>query len=301
MSLDPLLPMSKVSLEEYYEKIKGFLKRLEITEFKENPEKHTIDVPLTLEFDSSDEPIELNTRILLTKEGWILIKCLLMFNDQIPQDAKLTHTLWGVLLQGNFEYPEVTYSLDHEYNVFVETDMPLDTTYENFKSEYDSISFGALNYFTEIVPKVDPQIERVNTFERMHHLYLFKIKSGIMIHEYPFKITSKIEPQLVSSSLQGLGSLIREITKTETKMKIIEQEGMTILLEHGNYITGALLSEKNLLSLRKKLKQLISEVEHFYEEQLQRFSGEISKFDKVRELTERIFESVKNKEQIQKI
>jgi len=286
--------MSKVNINECHEKIKGFLKRLGTTEFKEDLEQHTIDVPLKLEFKSGDS-IELNTRILTTNEGWILIKCLLMFNDTIPPDPEIHEELWSKLLQGNFEYPEVTYSLDREYNIFVETDMPVGTTFENFESEYNSIRFGAINYFTKILPKINAEIQRVDTFERMHHLYLFKLHSGVVIHDYPFKSSNELEPHLVSSGLTGLGMLVQEITKKETQMKIIEQEDMTILLEHGKYITGALISEQNLISLRKKLKQLVNEVENFYDEQLEKFSGNISEFENVRELTEKIFIPIKNK------
>ena len=40
------------------------------------------------------------------------IECLLLFNASIPQDPELTKNLWVILLQANFDYPEVTYSID---------------------------------------------------------------------------------------------------------------------------------------------------------------------------------------------
>ncbi|MHC1590770.1 MAG: hypothetical protein ACXQS8_01675 [Candidatus Helarchaeales archaeon] len=284
--------MTKLPLEQYHEKIKDFLLRLGVKEYKEDLEQHTIDVPLKIEFDPG-ESIELNNRILLTEEGWILIKCLLTFNDMIPPDPEIRKNLWAKLLQSNFKYPEVTYSLDGEYNVFIETDMPLETDFINFESEYKSILVGALNYFSEVLPSIGTDIEKVDTFERIHHLYLFKMDSGILIHDYPFKLTREQEPQLVSSGLTGLGMLIKEITKKETQVKIIEQEGMTILLEHGNYISGALISEENRISLRKKLRELIEKTEQVYKDQLAEFSGNISQFEDLRNLITKIFSPVK--------
>jgi len=127
--------------------------------------------------------------------------------------------------------------------------------------------------------------------ERIQHVYLFKNESGIIIHDYSFRPEEEIEPNLVSGSLTGINMLIQEITKNETKVKIIEQEDMTILLEHGKYITAALISEDNLMTLKSKLKDLVTEVEDFYQEELENFGGVINPFKKAGKFTEKIFEN----------
>ncbi|NHI94776.1 MAG: hypothetical protein EAX96_19955 [Candidatus Lokiarchaeota archaeon] len=268
--------------------IKTYLKRLGIVEIIEKSDLNMIDVPLKIEI-SPNQFLELTNRIVTTNEGWILIKCLLMYNQDIPEGSNVIQLLWGKLLQGNFDYPEITYSLDEEFNVFVETDMPADTTFENFQSEYLSLKHGALNYFNKIIPSIDAEFKKVNTFERIQHLYLFTITSGILIYDQRFKRTEDIEPNLVSGGLTSLSYIIQEITKKETKIKIIEQENITILLEHGKYITAALVTEENFHALRKKLKILIDKVEAKYQNNLKEFDGNTVPFENLILLTEKLF------------
>ena len=285
------LPLDVVIMDpqdKHLEKIKTFLKMMEINEIIEKPDESIIDVPLKLDLQPN-ESLELTNRIFITKEGWILIKCLLMFSHDIPEDPKVIKSLWGNLLQGNFDYPEITYSLDKECNIFVETDMLVTTTFENFQCEYNSLKEGALNYFDQILPNIDGEFKKGNTFERIHHIYLFTSSGGIVLFDQPFKLAEELEPSLVTGGLASLTSIIQEITKEETKIKIIEQEKMNILLEHGNYITGALVTEENYLSLRKKLKSLITNVEEKYLKQLKNFNGDIVPFENIVELIEKCF------------
>ena len=261
-----------------------------VKEIKEKIPKRLIEVPLKIDL-TSGETLELTVKIITSKSGWLKIKCLLMFNDSIPESSEIIQSLWEKLLQANFEYPELTYSLDLERDVFVETDMPTNTTFENFKSEYDnSIYFGALQYFNKILPEINAEIKKTDTFERVRHLYLFTTSGGIIIHDYPFKsLETETEPNLVSGSLSGLSMLIQEITKEKSKVKIIEQEDMTILLEHGKHVTGALITEQNFTSLRRKLKTLIGEVEELHKKDLEKFSGRTHLFSELGAVTEKHF------------
>jgi len=271
-----------------HEKIMGFLNKMGVKEIKEKISKRLIEVPLKIDL-TSGETLELTVKLITSEGGWLKIKCLLMFNDSIPESPKITKTLWEKLLQANYEYPELTYSLDLERDVFVETDMPINTTYENFKSEYDnSIEVGALQYFDKILPEINAEIKKTDTFERVRHLYLFKTTSGVIIYDYPFK-SLETSPNLVSGGLSGLSMLIQEITKEASKVKIIEQEDMTILLEYGKQITGALITEKNFTSLRRKLKSLIGEVEDIHKENLEKYPGRTHLFSELGNVTEKHF------------
>ena len=269
-------------------KVLTFLKMLNIVEIIKKSDENIIDVPLKLEL-LPNQFLELTNRIVVTKEGWILIKCLLMFSHDIPEDPKVIKSLWGKLLQGNFYFPEITFSLDEEWNIFVETDMLVTTSFDNFQSEYTSLKEGAMYFFNQIIPSIDAEFKKENTFERIHHVYLFTSSGGILLYDQQFKRTEEIEPNLVTGGLTSLTSIIQEITKEESKIKIIEQENMTILLEHGNYVTGALLTEENFLSLRKKLKIFIEEVEEKYKELLQKFDGNTVPFENVIDIIEKLF------------
>ncbi len=127
--------------------------------------------------------------------------------------------------------------------------------------------------------------------KRIHFLYVFLPKSGILLHDYSFKSTEEIEPQLVAGGLTGISMLIQEMTRNRTKIKIIEQEEMTILLEHGDYITTALITEENLATLRNKLIQLVRDIEDFYKEEFETFNGDVEIFSKIGKFIQRLFEN----------
>ena len=72
---------------------------------------------------------------------------------------------------------------------------------------------------------------------------------------------------------------------------MIEQEDVLIMLEYGTHLTAALITEENLITLKQKLKQLVEEVEVFYQEELEAFNGNISVFAKAGKFVQRIFEN----------
>ncbi|MDD1778963.1 MAG: tetratricopeptide repeat protein, partial [Candidatus Helarchaeota archaeon] len=93
--------------------------------------------------------------------------------------------------------------------------------------------------------KQDMQAESEKNWQkRIFHLYLYKPEAGVLIFDYPFQaeeISDKLCPAgLASASLAGISMIIQEVTKKETKLKILEQEDVTILLEYGKYLNGAL-------------------------------------------------------------
>ncbi len=119
-----------------------------------------------------------------------------------------------------------------------------------------------------------------NWKDRILHIY-FYMPQGVCIFDHSFRKDKEVSPGLVTGGLMGLSSLIQELTENQTKIKIIEQEEVTILFEYGKYITVALITEENLNILRNKLLNLLNEVEDFYSEELESFSGKISTFSKI--------------------
>jgi hypothetical protein len=98
-------------------------------------------------------------------EKWVQIKCLLMLSKNIPDIPDLEETLHRKLLQANFNFAEVTYSLDEENNIFSEADMPIDTDFTNFKSEFVSVVFAIDYFFKNIVPEVSTEIKKDDTYK----------------------------------------------------------------------------------------------------------------------------------------
>ncbi|MFX1450932.1 MAG: tetratricopeptide repeat protein [Promethearchaeota archaeon] len=136
----------------------------------------------------------------------------------------------------------------------------------------------------------DTQAEsEINWFDRIHHIYFF-VPGGICIYDHSFTTGRNVDSQLVSGSLTGISMLIQELTLNRTKVKIVEQEEMTILLEHGEYMSVALITEEKLITLQNKLKQLVEEVEDFFQEELESFSGNLNVFSKIGKFINKIFE-----------
>jgi len=125
--------------------------------------------------------------------------------------------------------------------------------------------------------------------DKTHHLYLFTLEKALIIHEHKFKDLGEIEANLVSGGLTGLSILIQEITKKETNLRIIEQEGITIILEHGKFLTGAMIVEENLNMIRKKLRKFIDKVEVNFHQKLADSPNIISEFSEIEKITLKIF------------
>ncbi|MFX0133672.1 MAG: hypothetical protein ACFFDN_08515 [Candidatus Hodarchaeota archaeon] len=159
------MAMKSDIIKENYKKVKDFLIKLGIDDknILENVDEHSFEIPLTIEFKNS-EPIILKTKMLIT-EKWIFSKCLIIYDNKIPTGGNIKHLLYQELLRANFDLAEVTYSLDQANNIYIETDMPTVTNFENFQSEFQSMPFGVLHFFNDIVPRISNEIKRQNTYD----------------------------------------------------------------------------------------------------------------------------------------
>ena len=163
--------MSKQS-QKNLDKVKKFLKKCSFKEIIENKAKCYVELPLEMKFEGAPgtqapPPLTLKVRTIVD-EKWINAKCLLFFKQNLPPDPNLNLKLFSELLKANFMLNEVTYSVDDQENIWVETDMPVDTTFDNFDSEFKSILFGALHFFNKIIPNVGKamqELKKVNTYE----------------------------------------------------------------------------------------------------------------------------------------
>ncbi|MFX1449974.1 MAG: hypothetical protein ACFFCM_03960 [Promethearchaeota archaeon] len=150
-----------------------------------------------------------------------------------------------------------------------------------------SVSIGEMQ-------QTDLQTEsELNWYKKIHNIYMF-LPKGICIYDQSFtqkEEEDEFEPQLVAGGLTGISSLIQELTQSKTKVKIVEQEEMTLLLEHGQYVIAALVAEENLVTLRNKLAQLVEDVEDLFEDEFKNFYGNLNVFAKVGKIVRKIFEN----------
>ncbi len=92
---------------------------------------------------------------------WINVKLMIIRNEEIPKKMRLP--LYDKLLKANFDLNEVTYSMSQSGDIFVEADLPVNTDYNNFESEYGSVEFGVDFFLTEVVPSLN-EISVTDTF-----------------------------------------------------------------------------------------------------------------------------------------
>ncbi|MHA1731419.1 MAG: hypothetical protein ACTSU5_05725 [Promethearchaeota archaeon] len=151
---------SEEDIENAPENLREFLRNLLV-----------IPYPLTLAGgeDGGESELELEANIVFD-EKWIQIKLLLLRGQEIPKS--LEKRLYRELLEGNFDLNEVTYSLSPDGDVFVEADMPVVSTYENFESEYGSVEFGADYFLTEIIPKLQESIKVATFADASSRMYI---------------------------------------------------------------------------------------------------------------------------------
>ncbi|MHA1784168.1 MAG: hypothetical protein ACTSVY_16385 [Candidatus Helarchaeota archaeon] len=152
-----------------HKKVKQFFEEIQAEILGEDMGNHIIDVPIDVIF-GTDDKIRLICRIAITNE-WIHLKCLVMYHKSLPRKRAVQQALWEDLLLGNYMYPDVTFSIDEDKNIFVEADVPTITTLDNFISNFSSIGLGIDHFYNEIIPKLDENIKRTSTVDIYNNLY----------------------------------------------------------------------------------------------------------------------------------
>ncbi|NVM30261.1 MAG: hypothetical protein HWN65_15560 [Candidatus Helarchaeota archaeon] len=128
--------------------------------------------------------------------------------------------------------------------------------------------------------------------QKIRHVYLLLAHKGFCLFDNCFKPgeSKNLSPNLVSGFIAGISSLVQEITQTDKKLKVIDVEDIKIILEHGNRnVIGVLMTEENFKILRNKLKKLVEGFESQFAEALADFSGNISQFERTKEIVDGIF------------
>ncbi|MFX0050677.1 MAG: YbjN domain-containing protein [Candidatus Hodarchaeota archaeon] len=83
--------------------------------------------------------------------NWIQIAASMVHNDEIPKEKR--EEILADLLKQNWELKDVTYSIDPKGSLFSQNDIPLDSNFNNFKSEFGAVVYGVTHFFNSIGPK----------------------------------------------------------------------------------------------------------------------------------------------------
>ena len=154
----------KVNLDEVYDRVIQFMNDLKPPAIHEYKQDYKIIIPFKYTFPNN-ETITLNVDTRLGNK-WIEIKCFLLSQKSLPKTPDLEFLLHKKLLQANFNFAEVCYSLDDDGNIFAEADMPVDTDFVNFKSEFVSIVFAIEQIYQKIIPSVSEEIRKDDTYKK---------------------------------------------------------------------------------------------------------------------------------------
>jgi len=129
------------------------------------------------------------------------------------------------------------------------------------------------------------------TYERVEKQGLYIIyDDGRGIFNYPFVRETVQDPGLVSGMFSAITSFIKEMTKSTEVLKKIDHGDITILLEYGQRIFGALFIKGNeSAEVRGHLKDFVKTFEEKYSEILKDWSGALIYFKDDAKLVEDIF------------
>ena len=131
-------------------------------------------------------------------------------------------------------------------------------------------------------------------FERVEKQGLYIIyDDGRGVFDYSFVQEIIQDPGLVAGMVSAITSFIKETTRSQDLLKTIDHGDITIILEYGKRIFGALFIKGNQTTeLRGKLKRFVEEFEAKYKTVLEDWSGALVHFKEDHLLVEEIFKEV---------
>jgi len=113
---------------------------------------------------------------------------------------------------------------------------------------------------------------------------------GRGIFDYNFAEDYNHDPGIISGMFSAITSFIKETTRSQELLKTIDHGDVTILIEYGKRIFGALfIKGRQTTEVRSSLKELISTFETKYADVLADWSGALIYFKEDHKLVERIF------------
>jgi hypothetical protein len=113
---------------------------------------------------------------------------------------------------------------------------------------------------------------------------------GRGIFDYNFSEEYNHDPGIVSGMFSAITSFIKETTKSQELLKTIDHGDITILIEYGKRIFGALfIKGKQTTEVRSNLRELVNKFESKYADALADWSGALIYFKDDHKLVEDIF------------
>ena len=131
----------------------------------------------------------------------------------------------------------------------------------------------------------DPSVlDTISNYFAIRAFYIIK-DNGQTIFGHKFQKNEEEEhlgqdELMLGGFIYTIASGLAHTLKTEKKVKKIKVKGTTLLLKYGKKIFGLLIISDLSKSIQKKFDLLMKKFEDTYQDELEHWTGEISKFDK---------------------
>ncbi len=144
-------------------------------------------------------------------------------------------------------------------------------------------------YFNKLIDIWKPEFKYI--FERAEKQGLYIIyDDGRGVFNYSFQEDDEQDAGLVSGMFSAITAFIKEMTKSTEALKTIDHGDITILLEYGDRIFGALFIKGSQTSeVRSPLKEFVNQFEQKYRKILKDWSGALHEFKDDDKLVQKIF------------
>lgn len=127
-----------------------------------------------------------------------------------------------------------------------------------------------------VVPSARKYIKQRNWEKSLRNLFILS-KDGVNMYDYTFGIEIQ-RPELISGMISAMTSFMKEATGSQQDLRIIDQEDKKIILYTGIYTRAALVCDKDLPIIHKRIKKFSEEFERNYGKRLLNWSGELTMF-----------------------
>jgi MFS family permease len=152
-------------------------------------------------------------------------------------------------------------------------------------------------YFTATIvvlqiPETLPSREELEWKNSIEHLLVLS-RGGLPLHSQRLskkEADSSRDEMLVGGAISGISELVREISQSETRMKVIQQEGYCILLEEGRDVIVAVLALNELNAIRTRMQDFLEEFVLFFGELVAEWQGDPKVFSPAKQLVAKHFE-----------
>ncbi|MFX1420410.1 MAG: hypothetical protein ACFE9N_15980 [Promethearchaeota archaeon] len=133
-------------------------------------------------------------------------------------------------------------------------------------------------FYNKLVDVWQPEFKYI--FEKVEKQGLYIIyDDGRGVYNYAFQEDSAQDPGLVSGMFSAITSFIKEMTKSAEVLKKIDHGDITILLEYGERIFGALfIKGTQSAEIRAPLKDFVNWFEEKYKDILKEWTGALQPF-----------------------